>query len=232
MPPFLSDLQEKIDKRVLRERVLLFMCVLAVLYLLWGLIVQNAFDKRSATLNAELKSLKQKNETLQLQLSTITAVANQDPNKAEKETIAMLTAELAELDLQLSGLSQGLVSADELPQILQNVLLKTGELSLVQLQTLQVQELKLAIENQPAPQAPSNLTAAGPIDDGAGVFKHEVSLRVTGGYFELLTFLQSLEQDQWRFYWEQLNYTVADYPQAEIELRVFTLSAEEGLLGV
>jgi MSHA biogenesis protein MshJ len=41
-----------------------------------------------------------------------------------------------------------------------------------------------------------------------------------------------LERLPWRFYWQDLNYSVDHYPNAEVILRVYTLSSEEGLFGV
>lgn len=224
MPPFIANWQQKIDSRVLRERVLIFLTLLTLVFLLWSLIIQNGLDKSADALEAQTKTLSDQRKTLEAQVASIAAITSVDPDVPQKNAIAQITAELAQLDAQLANLSQGLVSADQLPQILQDVLLKTRDLTLVQLQTLPAQELQLKVLDQKAPgEAP---------DAGAGVFKHAVSLRVSGEYFQVIKFLQSLEQLPWRFYWEQLDYQVSEYPRANIELRVYTLSAEEGLFGV
>lgn len=224
MAPWLANLQQKIDGRVLRERALLFLCALAVVFLLWSLLVQNGIDARNKALSSQLDSLQSQRQALDTQITAIAMATANSPDSDKKNTIATLAAEVAQLDSDLNNLAQGLVSATELPQILQNVLQQTGELALVQLQTLPVRELQLS--------AAESTSVLGEESSGAGVFKHEVSLRVSGNYFQVVKFLQSLEKSRWRFYWEQLDYTVADYPQADIELRVYTLSAERGLLGV
>ncbi|HTF84701.1 MAG TPA: MSHA biogenesis protein MshJ [Cellvibrio sp.] len=222
MPPALSQLQQKIDSRILRERVLLFLTALAVVFLLWSLMFQNAIDARQSELSNQLDTVRTQRQALDAQIATISLAVANNPNTEKQHTIATLKAERAQLDADLANLSQGLVSAAELPQILQDVLLQTGELKLVQMQTLPVQELQLAgVE-----------TNDGAEVNGAGVFKHEVVLKVSGNYFQVLTFLTSLESTRWRFYWEQLDYAVTEYPNADIELRVYTLSAEKGLLGV
>lgn len=222
MLPALAGLEQKIDGCVLRERAILFLSALTVVFLLWSLLLQSPIDKQQKALKSQLNTLQTQRTTLDNQVTAIRLAAANDPDLPQKNTIAQLTAELTELDGQLNSLSQGLVSADQLPQILQEVLLKTGELTLVQLQTLPTEELQLVVLDE------ANEIAPG----GAGVFKHGVALRVSGNYFQVLKFLELLEQSQWRFYWERLNYTVSEYPRADIELRVYTLSAEEGLLGV
>lgn len=224
MPAWLTNLREKIDHRVLRERVLLFLCALAVVFLVWSLMVQDAIDARRNLLSDQIEILQAERRSLDTQIVAISLAVANDPNTAKKNTLATLNAEVAQLDADLSNLSQGLVSATELPAILQDVLLQTGELKLVQMQTLPVQELQLQ-------QARAETTGAAE-DKGAGVFKHEVVLKVSGNYFQVLKFLTSLESTRWRFYWEQMDYVVTEYPNADIELRVYTLSAEKGLLGV
>ena len=49
---------------------------------------------------------------------------------------------------------------------------------------------------------------------------------------QVVQFLVALERLPWRFYWQDLNYSVDHYPNAEVILRVYTLSSEEGLFGV
>jgi len=68
--------------------------------------------------------------------------------------------------------------------------------------------------------------------ESVGVYKHSTSLKIKGGYFQVLEYVRRLENLTWRFYWDRMSYSVSTYPQAEIEIRVYTLSAEEGLLGV
>ncbi|MGM8227704.1 MSHA biogenesis protein MshJ [Cellvibrio sp. ARAG 10.3] len=222
MPPALTQLQQKIDSRVLRERVLLFLTALALVFLLWSLMFQNAIDARQSELSNQLNNVRTQRQALDAQIATVSLAVANNPNTEKQNTIATLKAERAQLDADLANLSQGLVSAAELPQILQDVLLQTGELKLVQMQTLPVQELQLV----------RVASIDGSESKGAGVFKHEVVLKVSGNYFQVLTFLTSLETTRWRFYWEQLDYAVTEYPNADVELRVYTLSAEKGLLGV
>lgn len=156
-------------------------------------------------------------------------MANVDPDATKKRRIDTLQNDIIKLDDALAELSHGLVAADSLAKVLEDVLLRSTDLTLLKVQTLPVQALELATADTVKAAANSaELTQSV----SAGVFKHSVLIRVEGDYFELLGYLQSLEQLSWRFYWDQLNYNVADYPRAVIDVRVYTLSAEEGLIGV
>jgi MSHA biogenesis protein MshJ len=216
------QLQEKIDARNLRERALLLLCSLAMLFLLWDLVVQSGLTREQKRLTSELNEVSAQRRALNDQLSVLALALASDPNLEQKNRLQQLTREIDDINARLAGLTQGLIAADDLPKILQDMLIKTSSLRLEQMQTLPVEELSLV--NQ------KDASVAG--QPSAGIFKHAVVLRVSGTYFELLEFLQQLESSPWRFYWEQLDYRVRDYPHADILLRVYTLGAEKGALGV
>lgn len=220
----IQEWQEKIDARNIRERSLLFLCALAVVFLLWNLLVQSSLDKNEQLLSAQLKDLKTQRQSLETQVTAIAHALSTDPNLEQKNHIIQLKSQINALDVQLGGLSQGLVSADDLPGILQEMLAKTTTLSLTHVQTLPVEELPLTFATQNKNSTSEEISA--------GIFKHGVVLRVSGSYFQLLEFLHLLETSSWRFYWEQLDYRVTTYPNADILLRVYTLGAEKGRLGV
>jgi MSHA biogenesis protein MshJ len=216
------QLQEKIDARNLRERALLLLCSLAMLFLLWDLVVQSGLTREQKRLTSELNEVSAQRRALNDQLSVLALALASDPNLEQKNRLQQLTREIDDINARLAGLTQGLIAADDLPKILQDMLIKTSSLRLEQMQTLPVEELSLLSQQ--------DASVAG--QASAGIFKHAVVLRVSGTYFELLAFLQQLESSPWRFYWEQLDYRVNDYPHADILLRVYTLGAEKGALGV
>lgn len=216
------QLQEKIDSRNLRERGLLFLCVLAIVFLFWDLLIQSSITREQKSLTAKLSEVTAQRKALSDQITTLALSLASDPNLEQKNRIQQLNNEVAEIDARLTGLTSGLIAADDLPHVLQEILATTSSLRLEQVQTLPVEELPLVGQ-------PNTATVDQP---SAGIFKHTVVLRLSGSYFELLEFLQQLENSQWRFYWEQLDYRVTDYPAADILLRVYTLGAEKGALGV
>jgi len=64
------------------------------------------------------------------------------------------------------------------------------------------------------------------------LYLHAVELQLRGSYFEALRYLQALETLPWQVIWDQLEYQVIQYPQADIRLRINTLSGSDRLLGV
>jgi MSHA biogenesis protein MshJ len=226
MPPAITSLLEKIDSRILRERVLIFLTLLALIFLLWNFLVQARFDRERNALQAEATKIANEQQTLQTQMSTLAMAMASDPAIAKTNIIQKLNTDIASVEARLSGLSQGLISAEQLPKVLEEVLLRTSSIKLLQVRTLAATELQLITAT------PDAKNESNPATGGTGVYKHGVLIRVAGSYSQLVQLMTEIETLQWKFYWESLDYTVKQYPNAEIDIRVFTLSSEEGLLGV
>jgi len=226
MSPAIANLLEKIDARVFRERVLIFITLLALIFLVWNFTVQAKFDRARDSLNAEAEKITTEQRAVEAQITTLTMAMASDPAIAKATDIRKLNSDIAEVEARLSGLSQGLISAEQLPKVLEDVLHRTVKVKLLQVRTLAAAELQLVT----AVPAANNQDA--PVSGGTGVYKHGVLIRVAGSYSQLIQLMTEIEALQWKFYWESLDYTVKQYPNAEIDIRVFTLSSEEGLLGV
>lgn len=226
---FLISLQEKIDARIMRERVLILLSALAFIFMVWDFAIQSSIDKKTQEVKASLSALATQRTTLQTQVAAATQSLLNDPDKQKKEQIEQLQIDIKGVETQLQSVSQNLIKAEHLPQALQEVLQKTDNLTLLEVKTLAARELQLVEVTPASTPTPARQPAA---EANAGVYQHAVELRVSGSYSQILHFLIELERLPWRFYWQSLDYSVDHYPNAEVTLRVYTLSSEEGLFGV
>lgn len=224
----LKKLQEKIDARIIRERALILLTALAVIFMLWNFVIQSPFDKKIQETRTQLDSLTTQRTTMQTQVAAITQSLLVDPDKQKKAQVEQLQTDIQALDNQLQSVSQNLIKADQLPQALQEVLQKTQQLTLLEVKTLPAKELQFA----PVVTVNNGQPATVSEENKAGVYQHVVELRVSGSFSQVVQLLIALEHLPWRFYWQSLDYSVVHYPNAEVTLRVYTLSSEEGLFGV
>jgi len=65
-----------------------------------------------------------------------------------------------------------------------------------------------------------------PQDNNTGIYKHRLQLVVTGSYFEIHNYFETLESLPWAFYWQRMDYRVTNYPNAEVTVEIYTLSLE------
>ncbi|RYY76002.1 MAG: MSHA biogenesis protein MshJ [Gammaproteobacteria bacterium] len=218
----LKKIQERIDSRIIRERALIFVTIMAVIFMLWNFF-QSTIDKKIDETRTQIEALATQRSAIQTQITATTQSLLNSPNKIKNEQILQLEEDIKKLESQLQNVSQNLIKADQLPLALQEVLQKADQLTLMEVNTLPAQELQFA---------PVDGSTAAEGENNAGVYQHIVELRVKGSYSEIVQLLISLERLPWRFYWQGLDYKVDKYPEADIKLRVYTLSSEEGLFGV
>lgn len=225
MPSLLTNLMEKIDSRILRERILIFLTLLAAIFFIWNFLFQAKYDNQRTALKSQQTQIITEQRNSESQLATLTQSMASDPAIAKKNEIDALTRKIEAIEAQLSSMGQGLISAELLPKVLEEVLQRTSKVKLLQVRTLPATELQLAAVNTGVNNSQQNA-------NGTGVYKHGVFIRVAGSYSQLIKLMQEIENLDSKFYWEALDYTVNQYPEATIDIRVFTLSSEEGLLGV
>ncbi len=224
-----------------RERLLIVSTLVAVIYIAFTVLVFGSLDRTQTTLEQELKTLEQQKVQFDAELKLFSSLLNTDPDKAKKQQISALKAQMLQIEGSLNRLSVGLIPADELPILLKKVLQQTKSLRLQSIQTLPVSELSLqgeVIEPEALDDSGSNSSEFQDEDaaetnkvETAGVFKHAVVMQLSGGYFETKQFVEALEALPWRLYWDSLEYSVSRYPSAIITLQVYTLSTDKGAFG-
>lgn len=218
---------DKFNGMSMRERVILLLAVIAVLYLVWTLLFLNPLNNQVDNLQTRQQALENQVRDLQAQEQIFSQASGQNPNASKLRQVEHLRQRLVALDEELQTLAVGLVPADMLPQVLHDVLSSTGELELLGMQTLPVERLSISGEAQSAETGETADAAPQQVD----VYRHAVELKVRGSYFAVARYMKALEDLQWRFYWDTLNYQVEQYPLATATLEVYTLSAGEGPLG-
>ena len=149
---------------------------------------------------AELAAAAENLEETRQQLNLLSTAEGGSPLAGKAAEENALEQQIARLKSDLEALSAGLISASTLPRIMEEMLIQTGELELLE------------------------MTVDPPAQETDELFRHSVSVKLSGGFTALISYLEALENLQWKFYWDELNYRVQQYPNAEIELKVYTLS--------
>lgn len=209
-----AEANEKVAALSFRERVIVFVAVLLVIFGLWHLLWFNGAIAKRQLLHDQIQAKQQANIDLQQQLNTFEKLLSGEAFQSKKNDIERARQELLAVDERLGSVSQKLIDVEQLTEALQALLMQTGNLELRSLRTQAVVPLSQSESDRPP------------------VYRHYVELTVSGGYFDVLDYLIRVESLPQRFYWESLRYGVADYPAAEVTIRLFTLSTTEGRLGV
>ena len=204
---WLEQAKVRFNALVGRERWLLALAAVVVVVLVVDSFLAKPLSDAVRDEQGKLQSAEQKLRSAQDQLVSLQQLVTQDPLVVKQKERDALKLEVVELEGELSRLAGGLMKSGELSLMLEKMLHDSSNLKLLEVKTL-----------APELQMP-------------GVYKHEVHIRLAGGYLDVLAYLKKLEAQPWQFYWQALDYGVEQYPSAQVEIQVYTLSTAEDIYG-
>ena len=210
---------QKINNLSLRERVLIFVAILVVLFQAWDSLIWRPMVQQQEKLMAEELSLDKQILQLQIDLKMLTAKATRDPDKETKQHIDNLKKQLGVVNEQIKKSSESLISPERMAVLLEEILVKQKGLELLSLQTHDSVPLIKANKDEPK-------------NNKFQIFRHGFSLEFRGGYMETLKYLEALESLNDSFFREGIDYEVTEYPDSRVMLKLYTLSLSPGWIGV
>lgn len=219
----IEDLHSRFIALSQRERWL-------VLGACWALVAWLGLVLYESTLEASVEQYQTEQQALTRQL------AEQEQIKAEmSQGIAKLSnndnaQQLARLNRRLSQLNDNvdermrtLVEPEQMSGLLLTMLEQSKGLELLELSNQPPQRLNPSTSTNENSQQ-SDQEYSEPL------YRHDISLLLSGSYMELLDYVKQLEQLSGRIFWRGLEFELEEYPQAIIRLDFFTISQHKELL--
>lgn len=222
----IEKIRERVDALSLRERGLLLLSVVFVLYSVWNALLMGPLTSRHLQLQTQLKQVRTTLATLSVQTGEISAHQSIDPDAAVRVRLTALQNEIAVLDQRIAARTQGLIDPVNMAKMLQDVLKNEPGLSLVSVANLPARPL-LDTEAPTTAKPGAAVTAGVP-----GIYRHGMSVTFDGNYLDALHYLRRLEGLPWHFYWDSVQFEVLKYPQARFTIVVHTIGLREGWIGV
>lgn len=215
---------ERIDALSLRERAVLFVGVLAAVYLVASNVAfQSLFTERSR-LDRELASKREQTRALQDQVEKIAAERGRDPNEVNRQRLVELKARLRDREGALSTVLHGVVSPREMARMVEQVLSRNRALTVVSVENLA--PVPLTEDAGHAAADGAKPAAAG------GMFKHGLRIELTGQYLDIMRYLHTLETLPWKVFWGEVRLETMNYPLSRVTLVIFTLSLDDAWISV
>jgi MSHA biogenesis protein MshJ len=215
------DLMARIDALATRERVLVFAAMVVVVGgLLLALLVSPA-QQRLAQMQRETAAAEGRIADLQVQIDQLSQRAAIDPDEENRRKLEQLRARIADVDVELREKTLEFISPAQMARVVEDLVSRTSGLELV------------AVQSEPA-RVVEGLVAADAEDQAAApkIYRHGLTVELRGSYHAVLDYAQALEALPWRLFWEDLELTTEAYPQAAVRIRLYTLSLNEGWIGV
>lgn len=233
----------RIDALSLKERVLIATSVLLSLALGWHALLLEPLDVRKRALAAEIATGADALQRLEAVSDELIAGAHVDPDANTRQLIAARDLELKALAASVEAKVGRVVPPAQMAEVLETVLSRFRELEFLGLEGLGVEPLvepvEVSVGNRqdltPAADrtdAPRELIVA---EAGAGprtAYRHGIRIRFAGSYLATIAYLQALEAMPWGFFWDRVELETRDFPRVEGSIVVYTVSLEEGWIGV
>jgi len=220
----------RVDDLSLRERGIIMSGILIILFLGWYSWLMEPRLKEQASLQEQLDSKRNQLQTLNTQLEELSRHQNNSPDKSERRLLEDLREEITLGQEALMQATVDLITPQQIPDILQQVLNRSDGLSLIRLQGLGAVPL-LGNEDADAPpsQAPSASDKTGNL---SAAYQHGMQIEFRGGFLETLAYINALEDMERGFFWESIDYRVTEYPLAVTTLTLYTISLDSHWISI
>ncbi|MFN2355734.1 MAG: type II secretion system protein GspM [Desulfopila sp.] len=211
------------DNRPLRERILLLACIaVVVLYLAHQFMLQPLDEKRRAA-RQEIDALQLEQKEIAAQKMIVEGYKNADPDRQNRRRLEVLEREAEKLHKELEAGIDSLIAPSHMPELLKELLTREEQLDLLLLQNQQPERIVLG---DAKPGDDQEVEVVQPV-----VYRHPLHMKFSGDYLALLHYLRELEDLPRAMVWEEVDIATGAYPQATVELKVYTLSLMEGWIG-
>ncbi len=209
----------KIDSLSLRERVLVFAAISAVLIALTKSLLIDPLLLQQKKLAAQVIQQQDRLREMQAQLEVLQHPGTDQDALPLKERLQKAKQQLTEAAAYIQQKRERLVAPDQMAELLEQVLNQNGRLQLLSLRNL---------PGTPVLENPIHLIS----QDEKLLFKHGVQITVRGSYLDLLQYLTQLEQLPTQMYWGEASMRVEKHPEAVLSLTLYTLSQDKTWLQI
>lgn len=216
----LQQLANRVDRLTLRERVLVFLAVVAVAWSAWDMILLAPYTAKRDAARQEVADIRDRVGRLNNAIEETLASRDSDPNEALRQRLESLEARMDDIDGNIRTATADLVRPSDMPGLLRAVLEKQTDLELVRMSSVPPEPLI------------SQEELGGQAGEIGNIWRHGLRLEVRGHYLDVLEYVEALEELEWRFLWGGIEIATEQYPDNRVVIVVNTLSLGENWIGV
>lgn len=222
MKQYWQKLSTRIDSRTLRERAMLFGMAAGLLIFLVFFFFLNPSYARQKLLLEEMGRQQERIATVEADIARTIEAHTVDPDAAERVQLAKIEAEAQALKAKLTAMQQGMVPAERMSALLEQILRTHQGLHLKSMRTLG--------DGDSAPAQPAGAPALAPIVASAPaqlLHQHGVELVVQGSYLDMIAYMSALEGMQGQIFWRKAALSVDSWPTATLTLNLYTINLDK-----
>ncbi len=207
-----------LDRRKLRERLLVFITSVVAMYFLTSLVLFMPQEKELSKLRSDMVHKRAELEPLLLEIQTLGAQLSEDPDAATRLRLEEMQQALRDLEAPLAELTRGLVRPREMAGLVERIVRSQPKLQVINIKNLPPDVLQTMADSE----------SVGEV----ALYRHGLRVVVRGGYRDLVAFFSALESLPWKVLWSEVDMHTERYPTSTATLTLYTLSTERAWLGL
>jgi MSHA biogenesis protein MshJ len=211
-----------------REQYLILLTGLVALFFIFFYSFIEPTIVASKKTTSQIERLVKNNKSLQASSVELELALQSDPNEATRKQIAQYEAKLAKVDAKLLTLTSDLINPVQMRHALFDLLKLEKGVSLLSFELLGAQPL-LSLEDE---NEDGSVSVKKQGKNGQNLYRHGIKIKLSGSYFALQGYLKQLELLPWKFFWQDFNFTMTEYPGNELEIVIYSLSTRKEFVGV
>jgi MSHA biogenesis protein MshJ len=232
----LKDALVKVDALSVRERLILFVLLLAGI---WAVVDTVLLTPQAENQQIEQQKLQTAQRTLAEATQAMKQLASQpDPNQADRQRLERARNDLITRMEATQRLQARMVAPKNRVSVLQGMLAAQPGLRLISLDTFPAEPVGIGADatatpaDQLAKVAQLANTAQAALSEPPALFKHGLKLTLVGNYNALTQYMERLERLPVGFYWLTAELDASAHPEIALTLVLYTLSLESTWLTV
>ncbi len=217
-------------KLTIREQYLIFLSgLVAVFFIIFYLFIDAQMINNKKT-SQQIIRLQASNQTLKISVKEMRSALQQDPNEETRNKIAQFETKLAKIDTKLLTLTSDLISPIQMRYALLDLLKLKKGVSLLSFELLGAQPL---LDKPKSSTADDETSSAQETNHSqVNLYRHGIKLKLSGSYFDLRDYLLQLEKLSWKFFWQDFNFQLTEFPKNELEIEMYSLGTKKEFVGV
>ncbi|MCH8177984.1 MAG: hypothetical protein IIC09_07295, partial [Proteobacteria bacterium] len=138
-------------------------------------------------------------------------------NREKDLKLAQLRRDLEAVQERLRLKTIELIDPEQMLQLMTELVYRKSNLKLLSLKRREVKPAITLTEQQ---------------QENAGIYRHVLEVKFSGKFTDILKYIQTLENLDWKLIWDQIEIVRQEYPQITVEVVISTLSTRKEWVGV
>jgi len=208
---------QNFDALTLRERFLFSLTVLVSISVVWWYFYVEPMQLKTKFLVVENNKISNEIVVTRNTIKDIQSRIAQGVNQGQTRKLAQLELALQAVEERLRLKTIELIDPDQMFQLMTRLVYKDSKLKLLSLKRREVKPAIAPSENQ---------------SNEAGIYRHVLEVKFSGEFLDILKYMQSLENLDWKLIWDEIEIVTDEYPRITVKVAISTLSTRKEWVGV